>query len=54
MKIPELPPYDHQPRPYHGPPFEEVMDLRKRYLTPSLMTYYKNPLMIVEGSMQYV
>jgi alanine-glyoxylate transaminase/(R)-3-amino-2-methylpropionate-pyruvate transaminase len=30
------------------------MELRKRYLTPALMTYYKNPLMIVEGSMQYV
>jgi alanine-glyoxylate transaminase/(R)-3-amino-2-methylpropionate-pyruvate transaminase len=30
------------------------MDLRKRYLTPSLMTYYKRPMMIVEGSMQYV
>ena len=54
MKIPELPPYDHQPKPYHGPSSEQVMDMRKRYLTPSLMTYYKNPLMIVEGSMQYV
>lgn len=52
--VPELPACDHQPRPYSGPSFEEVMDLRKRYLTPSLMTYYKNPMMIVEGSMQYV
>jgi len=54
MKAPELPPYDHQPRPYSGPSFEEVMDLRKRYLTPALLTYYKSPIMIVEGSMQYV
>jgi alanine-glyoxylate transaminase/(R)-3-amino-2-methylpropionate-pyruvate transaminase len=30
------------------------MDLRKRYLTPALMTYYGNPIMIVEGSMQYL
>ena len=54
MKLPKLPPYDHQPKPYHGLSFEEVTELRKRYLTPSLMTYYKNPMMIVEGSMQYV
>jgi alanine-glyoxylate transaminase/(R)-3-amino-2-methylpropionate-pyruvate transaminase len=54
IKTPKLPAYDHQPKPYSGPSFEEVMDLRKRYLTPSLMTYYKKPMMIVEGSMQYV
>ena len=54
MKAPKLPPYDHQPKPYSGPSFDEVMDLRKRYLTPTLVTYYKNPIMIVEGSMQYV
>ena len=54
MKIPELPQYDHQVKPYAGPSSQEVFDLRKRYLTPSLMTYYNNPLMIVEGSMQYV
>lgn len=54
MKEPKLPPYDHRPKPYAGPSFEEVMELRKRYLTPALITYYRNPLMIVEGSMQYV
>lgn len=54
IKTPELPACNHQPKPYSGPSFEEVMDLRKRYLTPSLMTYYKKPMMIVEGSMQYV
>jgi alanine-glyoxylate transaminase/(R)-3-amino-2-methylpropionate-pyruvate transaminase len=30
------------------------MDLRKRYLTPSLVTYYKDPVMIVEGHRQYL
>lgn len=54
MKPPQLPPYGHQPKPYLGPSFEEVMQMRKRYLTPALVTYYKNPIMIVEGSMQYV
>jgi alanine-glyoxylate transaminase/(R)-3-amino-2-methylpropionate-pyruvate transaminase len=54
VKPPQLPPYGHQPKPYLGPSFEEVMQMRKRYLTPALVTYYKNPIMIVEGSMQYV
>ena len=52
--VPELPPYDHTPKPYSGPPFDQVMELRKRYLTPALLTYYQKPIMIVEGSMQYV
>ncbi len=51
---PQLPPCDHQPRPYDGPDFDEVAALRKRYLSPALMAYYKKPLMIVEGSMQYL
>jgi alanine-glyoxylate transaminase/(R)-3-amino-2-methylpropionate-pyruvate transaminase len=51
---PELPPHDHQPRPYTGPSADEVLALRKRHLTPALLTYYKKPLMVVEGSMQYL
>jgi len=54
MKPPELPEYDHQVKHYSGPSLEEVMDMRKRYLTPALVIYYENPIMIVEGSMQYV
>ncbi len=54
MNSPELAPYDHQVTLYEGPSLEEVMDMRKRYLTPALVTYYKDPLMIVEGSMQYL
>lgn len=54
MQTPKLPPYDHEPRPYKGPSFETASDLRKQYLSPSLLTYYKKPIMIVEGSMQYL
>lgn len=54
MKAPQLPSYNHKPKPYQGPTLELVMDMRKHYLTPALLTYYKNPIMIVEGSMQYV
>ncbi|MCC6494205.1 MAG: aspartate aminotransferase family protein [Pirellulales bacterium] len=49
-----LPPTDHQPAPYDGPAKQEVLALRQQYLTPGLLTYYRDPLMIVEGQMQYV
>ena len=49
-----LPMSDHRPAPYQGPSREEVLALRQKYLTPGLLTYYQQPLMIVEGHMQYV
>lgn len=54
MKRPELPPYDYQPKPYRGPSYEEVLRLKDRYVTPTSIPNYKKPLMIVEGSMQYL
>src|SRR4051795_7358178 len=50
----ELPVCDHVPEPYDGPSKKEVLALRKQYLTPGLITYYRDPLLIVEGKMQYV
>jgi len=51
---PTLPPTNHKPKPYTGPSAEEVLALRKQFLNPGLFLYYKKPLMIVEGKMQYV
>jgi alanine-glyoxylate transaminase/(R)-3-amino-2-methylpropionate-pyruvate transaminase len=51
---PSLPIIDHQPEPYSGPSRDEVLALRHQYLSPGLITYYREPLMIVEGHMQYV
>ncbi len=53
MKTPTLPPFDHQPRPYAGPSAEEVLRVRKEFLSPGIFLYYKTPLMIVEGRGQY-
>jgi alanine-glyoxylate transaminase/(R)-3-amino-2-methylpropionate-pyruvate transaminase len=53
-QAPQLPPYDHRPNAYTGPSIEEVGALRQRYLSPALLTYYKDPIMLVEGSMQYL
>lgn len=50
----QLPICDHKPEPYAGPTKAEVVALRKQYLTPGLITYYRDPLLVVEGKMQYV
>jgi len=54
MKAIPLPSTSHQPQPYTGPSAEQVLALRKQYLNPGLFLYYKKPIMIVEGKMQYV
>ncbi len=51
---PTLPPCDHQPSPYTGPSRDEVLALRREYLNPGILTYYKEPVCIVEGHMQYL
>ena len=49
-----LPFCDHTPRPYDGPTKDEVRALRKEHCHPVIFTLYKEPVMIVEGSMQYL
>jgi alanine-glyoxylate transaminase/(R)-3-amino-2-methylpropionate-pyruvate transaminase len=51
---PAMPPCPYTPRPYSGPSRQEVLAMRQRYCHPSLFTLYKEPLMIVEGHMQYL
>ena len=53
-KLKDMPHCDHQPVPYSGPSYTEVEQMRKEYLSPGLVTFYKKPIMIVQGSMQYV
>jgi alanine-glyoxylate transaminase/(R)-3-amino-2-methylpropionate-pyruvate transaminase len=54
MKSVPLPPTTFKPQPYSGPSAEQVLALRKQYLNPGLFLYYKKPIMIVEGKMQWV
>ncbi len=49
-----LPVCNHKPAVYDGPSRDEVLALRKEYLTPGLLTFYKEPLLVVEGNMQYL
>jgi alanine-glyoxylate transaminase / (R)-3-amino-2-methylpropionate-pyruvate transaminase len=49
-----LPIIDHRPAPYCGPSRDEVIAMRRQYVSPGVISYYQDPLMIVEGHMQYV
>jgi alanine-glyoxylate transaminase / (R)-3-amino-2-methylpropionate-pyruvate transaminase len=53
-RTPALPSVDHHPMKYGGPSADEVLQLRKEFLNPGIFLYYKKPLMLVEGKMQYV
>ena len=49
-----MPPCDHQPRVYQGPSRDEVLAMRRQYTNPAVFTIYREPLMIVEGHMQWL
>ena len=42
------------PEPYNGPPAGEILALRQEYLMPNHLLYYKEPVAIVQGDMQYL
>ncbi|XP_002964947.2 alanine--glyoxylate aminotransferase 2 homolog 1, mitochondrial [Selaginella moellendorffii] len=50
----QMPAFDHVPRPYAGPSAEEVLEKRRKFMNPAMFLYYKKPLNIVEGKMQYL
>lgn len=54
QKSRSLPIINHQPIPYTGPSKAEVIQIRQQYVSPGVITYYKEPLMVVQGHMQYV
>ncbi|MGD0463416.1 MAG: aspartate aminotransferase family protein [Tepidisphaeraceae bacterium] len=49
-----LPLCTHVPQPYNGPSKAAAVALRAQYLSPGLIRYYQEPLMVVEGHMQYL
>jgi len=50
----ELPRVAHVPRPYTGPSRAELIAMRKQFTNPAIFTLYREPLLIVEGYMQYL
>ncbi len=51
---PALPAYDFTPAPYDGPSKEEVLATRKQFVNPAIFHYYQDPIMVVQGNMQYL
>ncbi|XP_060566435.1 alanine--glyoxylate aminotransferase 2, mitochondrial-like [Ruditapes philippinarum] len=49
-----MPPCDFKPEPYTGISFEDASKVRKENLSPALFTYYKKPVMIHQGHMQWL
>ena len=49
-----MPACDHQPRAYTGPSRAEVLAMRKQFANPAIFAIYKDPIMIVEGHMQWL
>jgi alanine-glyoxylate transaminase/(R)-3-amino-2-methylpropionate-pyruvate transaminase len=49
-----MPATDYRPRPYDGPSREEVLATRKQYANPAIFTMFREPIMIVEGHMQWL
>ncbi len=45
---------NYTPETYRGPSRDEVIEMRKKYCNPAVFAYYKEPLMIVDGHMQYL
>ena len=52
--VPTLPACAHQPKPYAGPSKADVLAMRAQFMHPAVFTIYKDPVMIVEGYMQYL
>src|SRR5712671_6799013 len=50
----QMPPSDHVPRNYTGPSREELLSMRRQYANPAIFTLYGEPLLIVEGHMQWL
>jgi alanine-glyoxylate transaminase / (R)-3-amino-2-methylpropionate-pyruvate transaminase len=51
---PVMPACAHTPRPYEGPARAELIRLREAHVNPALFTLYREPLLIVEGHMQWL
>lgn len=49
-----MPATDYKPSPYTGPSREETIAMRRQFANPAITTLYKEPLMIVEGHMQWL
>ncbi|XP_041274897.1 alanine--glyoxylate aminotransferase 2, mitochondrial isoform X3 [Onychostruthus taczanowskii] len=50
----KMPPCDFVPEKYESYPYERVQEIREQNIAPSLRTYYKKPLLLHQGHMQWL
>ena len=53
-KAPSLPPFNYVPPKYEGPSFDQVKEMRRNHIPSAIFSYYKDPIMITDGKMQYL
>ncbi|XP_055521157.1 alanine--glyoxylate aminotransferase 2, mitochondrial [Leucoraja erinacea] len=51
---PSLPACDIEPQPYQAGEYKEHLSARRRHLPPRALTYYRQPLLLHQGHMQWV
>ncbi|GMH37711.1 hypothetical protein BSKO_05584 [Bryopsis sp. KO-2023] len=52
--FPAMPPFDYLPPPYTGPSAKDTLEMRRAHFSSGIFHFYKEPIMIVEGKMQYL
>ncbi|NXX19499.1 AGT2 aminotransferase, partial [Podargus strigoides] len=50
----KMPPCDFVPEKYNSYPYERMQKIREQNISPSLQTYYKKPLLLHQGHMQWL
>ncbi|KMT06598.1 hypothetical protein BVRB_7g157660 [Beta vulgaris subsp. vulgaris] len=54
ISTPKMPAFEYSPPPYTGPSATEILNKRKEFLSPSMFTFFNNPLNVVDGRKQYL
>jgi alanine-glyoxylate transaminase / (R)-3-amino-2-methylpropionate-pyruvate transaminase len=50
----QMPKFDYTPPKYDGKTIDELMKIRKEHMNPAMLAYYKKPIMLTNGKMQYL
>ena len=54
VENPRIPACAYEPAPYEGPSRDDTLADRKRFVHPSVFTLHRDPIMIVDGHMQWL
>jgi len=54
QSLPILPHFDYTPPKYTGPSYEQIKAMRVDKVAPASFSFYREPVLIVDGKMQYL